>query len=107
MYPGVDCSTCHSFRVTGTVYPRADVPNYCDGTPAVSIEVTGADGEVVTLTSNRVGNFESDRPLSAPYTVVLQSANGTRKPTHATNGNCNGCHTSATDGNGPGRIVAP
>ncbi len=107
MYPGLDCSGCHGFKVTGTVYPRSDVPNYCDGTPAVTIEVTGSDGEVVTLTSNRVGNFESDRPLSGPYTVVLRSANGTRKPTHATNGNCNGCHTSTASGSNPGRILAP
>ncbi|HET9933279.1 MAG TPA: hypothetical protein VFQ35_21390 [Polyangiaceae bacterium] len=105
MSPGVDCSGCHVFKVSGTVYPRGDVPSFCDGTPSISIEVTGSDGEVVTLVSNRVGNFESDRPLSPPYGVVVRSGNATRTPTHVTAGNCNGCHTSADTG--PGRILAP
>lgn len=112
MYSGADCSQCHSFAISGTVFPTADMKMGCDGRSGVSVEITDANGTTVTLTSNSVGNFyyyqpSSSPPLAMPYTAVVKTAKGTLAM-HAqpTRGNCNGCHTDAT-GSGPGRITAP
>src|SRR5947208_3034410 len=60
MRPGIGCRSCHSFTIAGTVYPTAHEPTNCngvDGSKGVRVVITGADGTMLTLTPNSVGNF--------------------------------------------------
>ena len=72
MNPGRACIACHStmngpdLTIAGTVYPTAHEPDLCygaDGSNDVSVVITGADGQTVTLTPILSGNFTS-RPRS-------------------------------------------
>lgn len=83
MLPGDDCLRCHDgtmakrFTAAGTFLP-----------PGSSVTVS-AGGNTVTLTTNSVGNFFTDAPLTLPGTA---SVNGQRMEPALTYGGCNRCH---------------
>lgn len=114
MNPGQACIACHSrgegprFAFAGTVYGTGaahEVDN-CFGTPSNAlVRITGADGTVVTATTNAAGNFSINQSVALPYTAEVE-ANGMvrRMMATQTSGDCNGCHTR---GSSQGRILAP
>jgi hypothetical protein len=97
--------------VAGTIYRKLDEPTDCYGVPGVVVELTDAKGQVVTLTSNRAGNFMlrvRGQTLAMPFTARVklkgqQSEMGTPQST----GNCASCHTAQGANGAPGRVVAP
>lgn len=110
MAPGYPCLSCHSFSLGGTIYPTAHEANNCDGATGggLSVIVTGANGQTVTMTPNAAGNFYATAPISTPFTVKVTSSNGTRvMQTPQTSGDCNSCHTVAGANGAPGRIMTP
>jgi hypothetical protein len=115
MAPGEACQACHqkqggpSYAIAGTVYPTAHEPKDCDGiSGGVSVVITDANKNVVTLTANSVGNFSSSTAVAAPFNVKVTSSNGTRAMSGSlTSGDCNSCHTTTGANGAPGRIMAP
>jgi hypothetical protein len=84
MSPGSDCLGCHlendgpPLVAAGTVYALADnvsqIENDCFGLEGVQVELEGADGKLLTTTTNRAGNFYFDgdpRELVKPYVARL------------------------------------
>jgi hypothetical protein len=117
MQPGVACIACHSlgegprFALGGTVYPTAHEPDQCNGGAVATMSrvvITGADGQVVTLTPNASGNFSYQGVLAKPYKAKVTSMGRERAMMAAqTSGDCNGCHTEAGAMMAPGRIMLP
>lgn len=115
MHPGRACITCHTqnggprMTIAGTVYPTAHEPDDCNGVSGgVKIVITGADGNVVTLSANSVGNFYSTTTIATPFHAKVV-ANGRERAMTAgqTSGDCNSCHTEKGSKDAPGRIMAP
>lgn len=118
MHPGGDCIGCHksrgegpNFVVAGTVFGDLADANDCEGKSAITVQITGADNKVTTLTSNAAGNFfleNKDGAIKFPYTVQLLY-NGKKygkMDTKVSEGSCNTCHTAAGKTGGPnGRII--
>ncbi len=117
MRPGAACISCHQgnarapkFSLAGTVFPTAHEPDDChaDNPAGVQVEVTGADGRVLLLNANRVGNFMSLVPLALPYRARVISGGRSRAMlTPQSSGDCNACHTQAGASGAPGRILLP
>ncbi len=128
MFPGRACLGCHTIEapddddvpnlvIGGTVFETAHEPDDCKGPPGeldgeqIIVEVTSADGQVVSLSVNASGNFlmhASRTPFPAPYLVkVVQGDRERAMPIPAESGDCNGCHTQDGDQGAPGRIVLP
>jgi len=114
MDPGRDCIACHAqgegpnYVIAGTVYQNAGEADDCGGVSGVTVEITGADLNVTTLTTNSAGNFYSRASIAMPYGVKLTSNNGTRiMVAHQSVGACNSCHTQTGANAAPGRIMAP
>jgi hypothetical protein len=114
MNPGEACISCHAssgeapmFGVAGTVYPTAHEPDLCYGESGISVVVTDANGNVVTMTTNGSGNF-SHGSIATPYTAKVV-ANGKERAMASpqTSGDCNSCHTENGANGAPGRIIAP
>ncbi len=120
MYPGRDCIGCHLdendkdedeapiYTAAGTVMPHLHYEDHCEGVEGVVVEITGADGEIVRLVSNRVGNFFTRRRIATPYTARVVTADSERlmtTPQHDLN--CANCHTARGDEEAPGRIIPP
>ncbi|MBM4362712.1 MAG: carboxypeptidase regulatory-like domain-containing protein [Deltaproteobacteria bacterium] len=118
MRPGSDCRRCHSkdsdypsapeWTLAGTVYPLADSPAE-DGVEGVTVKVTAPDGaEVLSLTTNRVGNFYTSKPLPADYRVALEyQGERIEMPCPPPSGGCAKCHGQPPIGEAPGRIYVP
>jgi cytochrome c553 len=122
MTPGEACIACHSkgegprFAIGGTVFPTGHAPNDCVPTAAEAIElqaatvvITDANNQVLTLSVDSVGNFNSSRsavtfPIHAKVVYM-----GKERPmlTAQTSGDCNACHTEAGTNNAPGRVALP
>ena len=88
--PGQPCLVCHGgsgpaspeFEIGGTIYEYRDVPSA--GVDGVEVRITDATGTVVTLQSNRAGNFFLEKgrtPLFYPLNVELNDSRITDKPT--------------------------
>jgi hypothetical protein len=112
MRPGADCTGCHgNFAIAGTVYPTAHEPDNCigvNGTTGVKVVITGATGQVLTLTPNSSGNFYSNTKVATPFTVKLTNGANSRMMVSAqTSGGCNGCHTVNGSNAAPGRVMSP
>lgn len=120
MNPGQDCIACHTsegegprFQIAGTVMGAGNDDDNCNGLSGVTVEITGADGAVLKLTSNSAGNFFSDEHggtvVATPYTARVISASGAISAMSAsqTSGACNSCHTAAGANGAPGRITVP
>ncbi len=117
MHPGDACIDCHTSRgegpklaLAGTVMAATHDDTDCNGVQGATVEITGADGTVTTLTTNAAGNFysESNTALSTPYTAKIIRGSATRAMGAAqTIGDCNTCHTAAGGSGAPGRILLP
>lgn len=117
MNPGLACISCHqsgegpSFNIAGTVYPTGHEPDRCNsavGTAGAQIVITGADGKVVTLTPNGVGNFYSSSAIKTPYQAkVTYQGRERQMATPQSTGDCNSCHTQNGSMMAPGRITVP
>jgi hypothetical protein len=130
MHPGEACIDCHNnpgkyglqdngpgMWIGGTVYPTAHELKEClgiDGTQqTVDVEVTDANGQVVTLQANMTGNFYLRKgpgvpPIVYPITAKVVSGGNTRAMSKAVStGDCNSCHTLKGANDAPGRIMAP
>ena len=114
MDPGQDCIACHAsgegpkYTIAGTVFKDMNEKNDCGGVAGVQVVITGADGGVVTLTTNSAGNFYTRANLALPYTAkLLQNGNLRVMAAAQTVGACNSCHTEQGANNAPGRIMAP
>jgi len=115
MHPGVDCIACHrdrgeaeEYRLAGTVYAALAEPDDCFGVAGVTVELTGADGVVVRMTTNAAGNFVREHAVATPYTAkVLLDGRERAMATPQTELSCNSCHAEVGRDNAPGRILAP
>jgi hypothetical protein len=113
MRPGEACPTCHSnFYLAGTVYPTGHEPNDCDGvdglTAGVTVQVTDAAGNVITLYPNGVGNFYTSITITPPFHAkVIQNGKERAMGVSQTNESCNSCHTQSGANGAPGRITLP
>lgn len=121
MTPGQACISCHAttggeapfYTMAGTVYPTAHEPSDCNGASRAAfagaeVVITGADGAVVTLTPNSVGNFYSAQYVARPYTAVVRYDGRERAMVAAQmNGDCNVCHTESGAEMAPGRVMLP
>jgi len=116
MHPGGECIECHTrrggppFDIAGTVYAGFHQVLDCNGESGASVEITGADGQTFTLTSNSAGNFylPVGRGLQTPYTARVV-VDGVERVMFSpqTNGDCNSCHTQDGANGAPGRIHTP
>jgi hypothetical protein len=119
MHPGVPCIACHSttgwgrapqFQLAGTLYPTAHEPDDCnaENPPGAHLEITGADGRVLRLEPNEVGNFFTLEEVALPYTArVVYQGRSRAMLTPQSVGDCNACHTQEGAGGAPGRILLP
>jgi len=113
MEPGGDCISCHRdegprYTVAGTVMGAATDSDTCVGVPDVTVELTDANGVVLTLTANSVGNFFTRQAVAMPYTARVLSGGKERKMVAAqTDGDCASCHTDEGANGAPGRVLAP
>lgn len=113
MAPGTDCLACHlandgpPFMAAGTVYATVDnasqIANDCFGLEGVEVEIEGADGQVLTTTTNRAGNFYFDgdpAELPKPYVARFRytkpdgSFASPQMTTEPSYGGCAHCHDS-------------
>lgn len=116
MHPGGECIDCHTrrggppFDIAGTVYAGFHQVLDCNGESGATVEITGADGQTFTLTSNSAGNFylPVGRGLQTPYTARVV-VDGVERVMFSpqTNGDCNSCHTQDGANGAPGRIHTP
>jgi len=116
MEPGGTCIACHTsegegprFTIAGTVMGATDDDTACNGVSGVTVEITGADGQVLTLTSNSAGNFFLENgTVTFPYTARVLSGSLERvMSTPQSDGECNSCHTAGGANGAPGRILSP
>lgn len=121
MLPGRACIACHSkpggdqgprFLFAGTVYPTAHEPDDCNGASDAVIEVTDADGAVLTATARpQSGNFFMNgdpATLATPIKArVLYQGKVLAMSTAVSTGDCNTCHTQEGKEGAPGRIILP
>ncbi len=117
MRPGDNCLACHSsggaasekaFTAAGTVYASPDAPSDA-GIEGALVVLTDANGKVLTLTSNSVGNFYTSESLAFPLRAEVRDGNSVqRMPIAITNGGCSSCHNQPPASGAPGRLfVAP
>ncbi|MDH5478979.1 MAG: hypothetical protein OEY50_11660 [Nitrospinota bacterium] len=89
--PGTDCRGCHDLAYAGTVIQSLSSSS---GVSGVTVTVTEASGAIVTMVSDRSGNFyASSGSPTGGYTVNISGSN-TQMVGQPTNGGCNtgGCH---------------
>ncbi|MDH5637262.1 MAG: hypothetical protein OEZ04_02105 [Nitrospinota bacterium] len=94
---GSDCRECHNLAYAGTITASLSSSS---GVSGVTITVTEASGAVITMVSDRLGNFYN--PSGSPsggYTAVVEG-NTTQMVQSPTHGGCSagGCHDG---GNNP------
>lgn len=123
MFPGRACVRCHAednaatggdaplFVAAGTVFPSAHEPDDCRASSAEGavVELTGADGTVLTASVNDWGNFLLERgELRMPYRArVLFQGRARAMVSRQTDGDCNRCHTQSGAEGAPGRVLLP
>jgi hypothetical protein len=116
MTPGQACISCHAsgggeaptFTIAGTVYPSANEPDNCNGLANVTVVVTDANGQQLSLPTNSAGNFSSQTKLALPYQAKVVSGTKERAMLSAqSSGDCNSCHTATGTGGAPGRVMSP
>ncbi|MDO8744276.1 MAG: carboxypeptidase-like regulatory domain-containing protein [Candidatus Brocadiaceae bacterium] len=103
---GRNCLTsgCHSgsgeehFSIGGTIYTDADGTDAMSG---VKIKVIDTNGSIIKLTSDQLGNFYTQKSVSAPFTITVSyQGRKVKMPTKASDGGCNasGCHVAGSAG---------
>lgn len=97
-------SGCHSgggekhFYIGGTIYTDADGTNAMSG---AKIKVIDTNGSTIKLTSDQLGNFYTQKSVSAPFTITVSyQGRKVKMPTEASDGGCNasGCHVAGSAG---------
>lgn len=119
MQPGDNCLRCHRAERTdypsapvwtaaGTVYPGPDSP-VGDGVPGVEVLLLDPAGdELVSLVTNRAGNFYTDAELPAGFRVALvYEGERIEMPCAPPSGGCAACHNQPAIGGAPGRLFIP
>jgi hypothetical protein len=117
MEPGGDCIGCHdtnggpSFLLAGTVMSALHDDQNCSGVSDVTVRLTGADGNQLTLVTNSTGNFylpSGSGTLALPFHAeVIRGGKSVAMMTAQTETNCASCHTAAGANLAPGRILPP
>lgn len=114
MRPGDDCIGCHSqgegprFGIAGTVMGASNDDINCDGVAGVVVEITGSDGQTVSMTTNAAGNFSSRSAVQTPFSAKLTYRGKTRvMQSMQTDLSCNSCHTAQGANGAPGRVLVP
>ena len=109
MLPGADCLSCHTggepgrFTVGGTVFTDLDGTEQASG---VTVTIRDANDDVVSLESNRVGNFYSSASFAFPITASVGANGATLEMASAVStAACNSCHQC--DGAAGGKLHAP
>ncbi len=116
MNPGQACISCHATEkgpallIAGTVYSTLSQANDCNGLAGVKVQITDANRQVTTLTSNAAGNFfleSKSGSIALPYTAKIITPSGGERPmvSPQMSGDCNSCHTEKGSGGAPGRIA--
>jgi hypothetical protein len=110
MRPGDDCTRCHGFVISGTVFPTAHEPSGCYGSAGVQVLITDSNNMLFSFTANAAGSFFGDpfpRPAYPLHVKVVQGGKERQMLTPAPRGDCNTCHTQYGANAAPGRIMAP
>jgi hypothetical protein len=116
MRPGGACVACHdatsgpSFRIGGTVMRSQHDDENCNGASGVTVEITDAANQVISLTTNTAGNFEQRGNATVTFPIKAKvKYNGREKVmvSAQASGDCNACHTAAGTSGAPGRITVP
>jgi hypothetical protein len=118
MHPGRACITCHdanggpSLTIAGTVFPTLHEPDDCNGvngtTAGMTVVITDANNQSITINVNSAGNFFSQQTIAMPFHAKVVSGGKSRSMVAAqTTGDCNSCHTVQGTNSAPGRIQAP
>jgi cytochrome c553 len=114
MLPGRVCQACHvrdgqagalEWTASGTVYARPDAPCNEGGLEGVQVDLLDSMNRViVTLTTNRSGNFFTAEPLAAAGVRARLSKDGRLREMSGLQGSaaCAACHRPG--GIAPGRI---
>ncbi|MFM2069171.1 MAG: hypothetical protein RLZZ584_4080 [Pseudomonadota bacterium] len=108
MSPGEDCVACHRaggsaaehpFSIGGTIYASAQAPAGA-GIAGVTVVVTDARGQTVTMTTNAAGNFYSTAALAMPLQAAHVVRDGVRRSmgTSSFAGACASCHSPTATG---------
>ena len=103
---GRNCLTsgCHSgsgekhFSIGGTIYADTDG---ADARVGAKIKVIDTNGSTVTLTSNQIGNFYTEKSMKAPFTITASyQGREVKMPSETSGGGCNadGCHIAGSAG---------
>lgn len=83
MAPGQDCSSCHGFTVSGTVFEASG-----KGAEGVTVLAGG-----LSLTTNAAGNFFTGAWVTFPAEVEVRAgASVAKMRSLAPHGHCDGCH---------------
>ncbi|MBI5186572.1 MAG: hypothetical protein HZA01_12725 [Nitrospinae bacterium] len=89
--PGRDCSSCHHFTLSGTVYS-----NPSGGAPAQGAIVSARTSQgIITMETDRLGNFYTKQNFYGPYAITItQGSRTAAMATQPSYGGCNstGCH---------------
>jgi hypothetical protein len=115
MLPGSDCLSCHS---SGAAKEVEDAPPLTaagtafvdlDGTAPLTgatVRITDAGGFILELTTNSVGNFYTNEPLTFPINAEVE-VDGTVQAmgTSVDVGGCSSCHACA--GSAGGKLTGP
>ena len=117
MLPGRRCLACHkqdgqaekfSWRAAGTVYKSLMSPCNQEGVEGVQVDIADENRKIlVTLFTNRRGNFYTSEPLKYQRLIVQLSKDGVsrRMETQPETGDCASCHNPK--GLAGGRIYFP
>ncbi len=114
MNPGEDCIACHkrddgpSFTFAGTVFPGLQASDDCYGTEGVTVVIKGADGVEHRMTTNKAGNFFTEKAIKTPYTAkIIYQGKERAMLSPQTSGACASCHGETATAGAPGRIALP
>lgn len=116
-YQGYDCSTCHGFTMSGTVFTVKDAVGGNEANAANGYTVNlkrASDGTIIATAGGArgYGNFSSSVSVSESFYPQVIASNGTvvnrSNTVHASSSlACNSCHTQAGTTTIAGGQVAP
>lgn len=104
MLPGRHCIACHQaggqadrlpWSAAGTVFPATTSPCNSDGLEGVTVQIADETRKIlITLTTNRSGNFFTAEPLQFHSIIARVSKDGKVREmqTPAPNADCPSCH---------------
>ncbi|HUX36330.1 MAG TPA: hypothetical protein VMV44_00390 [Rectinemataceae bacterium] len=116
MNPGLACISCHTrgegprFAAAGTVYAKLDEKNLDLGVEGATVQIIDAKGRVLTLKTNKSGNFSARRGVSFTFPItakVIYKGKTSEMYSPQKSGDCNLCHTQSGAKGAPGRVAIP